>query len=83
VNIYKANHDKPHRCPVCWHIPDRVYDKDGYAHFFRIYKCQRGHRFTRLPIPGRRDLGWGDSMTLRDEFDNIVRRIQRKLGRRW
>lgn len=51
--IYKADDDKPHRCPVCWRIPDIVYEKHASARLWYIYTCQNGHRFTRIPFIGK------------------------------
>lgn len=55
--IFKADDDKPHRCPACWTIPDKIYDSHGHAHRWYIYRCRYGHRFTRIPLLGRRFYG--------------------------
>jgi len=60
--IYKADTDKPHRCPKCWQIPARIWEsKDGCAHLLRTYTCPNGHRFARwrrLPTMEELHLGW-------------------------
>ena len=56
--ILQADTDKPHRCPECWCIPDRIWDsRSGRARFWATYTCPGGHRFARwrrlLPVEFR------------------------------
>lgn len=38
MRFVRANGDKPHRCPKCHSIPDRVRE-DGRARLWAIYCC--------------------------------------------
>lgn len=44
--ILKADTDKPHRCPACWRIPDRLWVPGSRWRFWLTYECQNGHRFA-------------------------------------
>lgn len=52
--IFRADSDKPHRCPACWTIPDLIWERHGHARRWCVYTCRYGHRFTRIPLLGCR-----------------------------
>lgn len=55
--IFRADSDKPHRCPVCWTIPDEIWESSRPMWRWHVYRCRQGHRFTKVPLLGRRLYG--------------------------